>query len=307
MPLTDIIFEFLDAKKEYARGKYGEFEVIMTKDGYVNATKLCNGKGKRFDNWLQNKSSKELINEINSCAPCFQGAQKKCIVKLMGGKNMEIKGTYVHPDLVPHIASWISPVFALKVSKIVNEYLVQEYKNRLSESEKLIMKKDGIIQKKKGKITELIEKVDKLLENNGELKEMVSGLQTQNDTLEEKLDGALYHKNIPPSDDSYTHKFALLKINDTKFKYDYHVIRIQKRSYEKTCKAYKFAHPKCEVLVNLEYSPNSISLWNRITEEISDNFKKRNVNDFSLKKSFSEKEMIARIKEIHNSRYNTEA
>jgi hypothetical protein len=31
------------------------------------------------------------------------------------GSNYELSGTYAHPLLVPHIASWISPSFADKV------------------------------------------------------------------------------------------------------------------------------------------------------------------------------------------------
>lgn len=44
-----------------------------------------------------------------------------------GGANGEIRGTYGHPLLAPHIASWTSPVFAVKVSHIVNDYIVRSY------------------------------------------------------------------------------------------------------------------------------------------------------------------------------------
>jgi hypothetical protein len=43
----------------------------------------------------------------------------------------ELRGTYAHPDLVPHIASWASAEFALKVSKIVNAHLVREYQDSI--------------------------------------------------------------------------------------------------------------------------------------------------------------------------------
>ena len=42
-----------------------------------------------------------------------------------------ISGTYCHPDLIPHIACWVSVDFAMKVSKVVNGYITQEYKNKL--------------------------------------------------------------------------------------------------------------------------------------------------------------------------------
>jgi len=46
-----------------------------------------------------------------------------------------ISGTYCHPDLVPHIACWISEVFAFKVSKIINNYMVQDYKTTVAAAE----------------------------------------------------------------------------------------------------------------------------------------------------------------------------
>ena len=40
MTLNQIIFEHIDDK--YAYGKYGDFKVIMmTKNRFINATKLC--------------------------------------------------------------------------------------------------------------------------------------------------------------------------------------------------------------------------------------------------------------------------
>ena len=38
-----------------------------------------------------------------------------------------ISSTYIHSLLIAHLACWISPEFALKVSKIVNNFLIAEY------------------------------------------------------------------------------------------------------------------------------------------------------------------------------------
>ena len=55
------------------------------------------------------------------------------LINVKGGdkKLQMVTGTYAHPDLVPHIASWVSPSFAIKVSRIVNEYLVKEEKEKI--------------------------------------------------------------------------------------------------------------------------------------------------------------------------------
>ena len=46
-----------------------------------------------------------------------------------------ISGTYCHPLLIPHIACWVSPIFALQVSKIVNYYREEEWRLKLQASE----------------------------------------------------------------------------------------------------------------------------------------------------------------------------
>src|SRR5271156_2247380 len=45
-----------------------------------------------------------------------------------------ISGTYCHPLLIPHIACWVSSSFALKVSDIVNNYFIEEFKTKLDET-----------------------------------------------------------------------------------------------------------------------------------------------------------------------------
>jgi hypothetical protein len=42
--------------------------------------------------------------------------RSQLIEVINAGSNYEISGTYVHQDLIPHIASWVSPQFAIKLS-----------------------------------------------------------------------------------------------------------------------------------------------------------------------------------------------
>ncbi|QRM16196.1 n1r/p28-like protein [Albatrosspox virus] len=53
-------------------------------------------------------------------------------------KKYEVSGSYVHQDLIPHIASWISPLFAIKASKIINCYVSGKYEFKLKESDKSV-------------------------------------------------------------------------------------------------------------------------------------------------------------------------
>ena len=107
---------------DYSYGKYGEFCVIIkNSNGYMNATKLCNEAGKNFKHWKTNITSKELIDEVS----LWVGIPTHTLMEIPNVPN-NLRGTYVHPDLIPHIASWASPKFAIKVSKIVNEYFIKK-------------------------------------------------------------------------------------------------------------------------------------------------------------------------------------
>ena len=117
LSITNLAYESINEK--YSKAKYGDFDVIMDiTNGYINATKLCADGGKKIYHWMENKSNKELIKyfEIN-CG----GARQTYEVR-NGTKSNNINGTYVHQLLIPHIACWVSPLFAYNISIILREW-----------------------------------------------------------------------------------------------------------------------------------------------------------------------------------------
>src|SRR5271156_3451653 len=154
--LADIAFEQISGNYWYAT--YGPFRVIMMKDsGYINATKLCSSGGKDYKNWSRLNGSRQLIEAVEkrvalvNTQPSFQslentlgdGPEQICarpsvtckIVEFGGYGKVEriISGTYCHPKLIPHIASWVSVDFAIMVSDIVEHYLVSKYKCKITD------------------------------------------------------------------------------------------------------------------------------------------------------------------------------
>jgi methyl-accepting chemotaxis protein len=201
MTLNQIIFEHIDEK--YAYGKYGDFKVIMmTKNRFINATKLCKIYKKDFKHWNENKNSIELILEVEkeiSSAGIPADENNKSTILIKGGKNELIRGTYVHELLIPHIACWISSEFAVKVSKIVNSFIANEYINEIKDKNNKIdslEEKLNIIIKNNDKThkmnEELIEQNKEILKNNEELlksnKSMEKSLNKANHKLDETLE-----------------------------------------------------------------------------------------------------------------------
>ena len=117
-------------KGNYYYGLYGDLKVIIMKsNGYINATKLCKDGGKRFENWLKIKKSKILVEQFEQFLLQAAGISDRCIIKIDNEEVNLLQGTYVHRNLILRIASWISSLFAYKVSMIVNNFIIYQSKN----------------------------------------------------------------------------------------------------------------------------------------------------------------------------------
>jgi hypothetical protein len=176
--LNQIIFDHIDDK--YAYGMYGKFKVlIMKKNTYINATKLCKEFNKSLKNWSQNKNNKELIDEVDNEIPVAgipATGSNPSIILVNGGNNPNICGTYVHQLLIPHIASWISPQFGIQVSKIVNNFITDEYITRIKNAERVLALKDN-------KIITLEQKLDTIISNNNLTLEELKNSNIKNDKI----------------------------------------------------------------------------------------------------------------------------
>ena len=122
-----LAYEMINDK--YSKAKYLGIKCIMeTKTGFINATKFCTAAGdgkKRFDNYTANARYKKLFNYMRS-------AEKKAVLSMevRTGDN-SISGTYVHPDLLLDLASWISPCVFCKVTQLLNEWRKLDVINEL--------------------------------------------------------------------------------------------------------------------------------------------------------------------------------
>ncbi len=139
---------------------YGSIQVVMMKDcGYINATKLCLLMGKKFSDWKANISSLLLINALESeleaesaYVPNADSTNTSTInLEMLSCKPMHlataanqteedklISGTYCHPLLIPHIACWCSPSFAIQVARVINYILIEDWKLKLQTSRDLL-------------------------------------------------------------------------------------------------------------------------------------------------------------------------
>ena len=120
--------------------------VLSREDGFINATAMCKAGNKKFNNWYQLESSKELIKALEEAINCEVGiptdlkiaetgipvsaisdtripvsGNYEVIDIKKGGNDKKAQGSWIHPDLAVQLAQWISPIFSLQVSKWVRE------------------------------------------------------------------------------------------------------------------------------------------------------------------------------------------
>lgn len=112
----------------------------MKKNGYINATKLCgtaktkNGKNKEFKHWSRLSDTKETLNKISES---INITVDDLMIIVTGGKISLIRGTYVYPILITHIAYRISPSFSVKVGLWIEKWKKYSVDNELEYFEAL--------------------------------------------------------------------------------------------------------------------------------------------------------------------------
>ena len=91
------------------------------RDGYINATLLCQKAGKRFGNYHQLDHTKAFLEELSADV----GIPTSGLVQIIKGGNDKLsQGTWVHPQVVINLGQWLSPVFAVKVSMWVTDWMM---------------------------------------------------------------------------------------------------------------------------------------------------------------------------------------
>jgi len=92
---------------------------IRSKDGYVNATAMCQAVGKNIADYGRLKSTDEFMKELSS----DMGIPISELIQTFKGGRAENQGTWVHPDIAINLAQWLSPKFAVQVSRWVREWM----------------------------------------------------------------------------------------------------------------------------------------------------------------------------------------
>jgi hypothetical protein len=89
------------------------------KDGYINATAMCQAAGKQFKHWNENRTTKDFLVALSSAA----GIPTTELVQSIQGGDHRLQGTWVHPQVAINLGQWVSPAFAVQVSQWVYDWM----------------------------------------------------------------------------------------------------------------------------------------------------------------------------------------
>jgi aspartyl-tRNA synthetase len=94
-------------------------------DGYIHASDMCKVGKKLWSDYYRNKGTIEFIKELE----IVMGISMSQLFQSNTGGDSKLQGTWVHPRIATHLAQWISPEFAVKVTGWIEEWKLTEVKN----------------------------------------------------------------------------------------------------------------------------------------------------------------------------------
>lgn len=272
---SNIAFQHI--KDDFWLGQYDEFSVVMMKSsGYINATHLCKAGGKRFNDWKQTNSCKSLIKALEDFLSIRASGNthtdnltlldtetripvsvfKSIVTENKSDVDQLIYGTYCHNLLMPHIASWISSTFALRISCIVNDYMVKEYMEKLEKAEALLQMADKQVSMLQH---EGAEKDAKIMEKN----DIIIQLTEDRNVVAE----ALSNKKKDLQAWASTHSFTLMSIEENNAKFPLYVIRCKHAAVKSSINKLRRKYPNATVVFQHNQIPNAVNLYDRLYNE----------------------------------------
>ena len=90
------------------------------RDGYINATHLCQRAGKLFADYRRLRHTEDFLEELS----LNMGIPILSLVQTVRGRgDVTDGGTWVHPHVAINLGQWLSPSFAVKVSQWVFDWM----------------------------------------------------------------------------------------------------------------------------------------------------------------------------------------
>jgi KilA-N domain len=98
---------------------HGQTIEQRAKDGYINATTMCQAAGRNWADYSRLNATQAFLPELSA----DMGIPISDLVQSVRGGPPHRQGTWVHPQVAINLAQWLSPRFAVLVSKWVVDWM----------------------------------------------------------------------------------------------------------------------------------------------------------------------------------------
>lgn len=294
---------------------------------------------KKYKNWKLNKSSVELISVLKKeLEESFMLPNFGVTISIKEGYLKKYAGTYVHPDLINDIARWCSPEYGLRMGRIFNAYHSQKSLDDKRILKKKLKNKDIMLKKKDDKLDKMLIKVDKISHDNDillnfgtvqidkinkmnreikklqitndELLETANEISNTNNDTNDKINRIVNDRVVPTGNKNDEPVLVIIRNNidindyeDDEPIYNYHVLRIMKRSMNSSIERHRIIYPDMDIIKIIFYNPSSVNLWIRIKNFLVPKKIELVGSRFNIiAKNYSCDDLIKDIMKIHNSR-----
>jgi len=155
-----------------------DFIIPMREDGYIFATALCKTVGKKPNDWLRLRETKNLIKDLEKSKSGIPDLQLIEVYK--GNSSKYNSGTWIHPDLGIQLAQWCSPSFSLQVSKWIRELII---------TDKVELGKEKSNNSLQEELNKIIKQLEEQIEINKKTKEELNETKEELNETKEELNG----------------------------------------------------------------------------------------------------------------------
>ncbi len=112
-------------------------------DNYINATSLCNATNKKFNDWFNLETTKNIIDDLEVETGIHPS---KLVNEIKNKKDVINSGIWIHSKLALHLAQWISPEISMQINNWIFDII---YKDKMEKSKKIKQLENLVIQKQK--------------------------------------------------------------------------------------------------------------------------------------------------------------
>lgn len=264
----------------YFYATVGNYRLIIDKDkNMFNATKFCLIENKHFRNWKKNKKTQLLLQEYQSA-----NLQDPVLICVRGNSspiyNTVISGTYLKMHFLLDVANWVSRQCFLNISESLKNLFPGDTIRRETE--------------------ELNRQLEERNQENQDLQAQNSGLRQENERFKK------VEEDISPKTSivSKRHEFLLIDKGTPEEEFPYCSVRTQKKRKCHRLDELRSEYPNFTVLLELEYNPNPITMFN-LAKERFPKIKCR-YNDIKLLEDYTINEFIEDLVRLSKTKFNAE-